>query len=491
MIRNSSNYQKIVKGVSSQTIVTGILAILEIASFSIMSRLLTQEDFGYYAAIIAISAVFSIFAESGIGSALIQKNILTNEYVNNAFTLSLIFGLLGTVLLSALSGLLSRFIADESMQIPLILFSTTLLLNSMISINMSLMHRKLQFFKMGIIRLISLIATTVLAIILALKGFGYYSILAKAIMGTFITLLITQFAVGIKYKLAFNISVYKKILEFSGWLMASSFFRHLADQVDRILMTQLFSINTLGFYTRPKEFITQLSEKFNSIFDSALFPVLSSIQDDKEQMKTYYINTLYYLNIIGLLISFFLLFNSELIIRVFLGEKWLNVNRIFQVLSISSIFLMNGRIGDIFLRSLALTKQQFLLRVGQLVASIVLILIGYRWGLVSLAISAMVAYLLFMIIKMFYISIKLEVPFYKTLLSIIKSYKGIIFIAPIFIISNYLIPNSWEGNIVKLLVFFVLTITLFLLIPSSIGEMYKKDVYVKIISYTRTNILKK
>lgn len=490
MNRSFSNSQKIIKGVSSQTIVTGVLALVEIGSFSIMSRLLTQEDFGYYAAIIAISAVFSVFAESGIGSALIQRKTLTNEYVNNAFTLSLIFGLLGTGLLSISSGLLSRFIADESMKIPLILFSTTLLLNSMISINMSLMHRKLQFLKMGIIKLISLIVTTIIAIVLALKGFGFYSILVKAILGTFLTLIISQFAVGVKYKLAFNISVYKKILEFSGWLMASSFFRILADQADRLLMTTLFSLNTLGSYTRPKELITQLSEKFNSIFDSALFPVLSSMQDEKEKMKISYIYSLYYMNIIGMFISFFLLFNSELIIRVFLGEKWLNVNSLFQVLSISSIFLMNGRIGDIYLRSLALTKQQFLLRVGQLVASVVFILIAYRWGVIPLAISAMIAYFLLMIIKMIYIAIKIEVPINRALYSILKSYKMFIFIAPIFVLSYYIIPNTWEGSIIKLLIFCVLAIILFILFPSSIGKMYKQEVHVKIISYIKNKSFK-
>ncbi len=490
MKENSSNTQKIIKGVSSQTIVTIILAVVEIVSFSIMSRLLSQEDFGYYAAIIAISTVFSAFAESGIGSALIQRKTLNNQYINNAFTLSLIFGLLGAGLLSALSGFLARYVADETMQIPLILFSSTLLFNSLISINISLLHRKLKFFRIGIIRLASLIITTIIAVMLALKGYGYYAILVKAILGSLLILIISHFVVGVKYKLAFNFSIYKNILGFSGWLMASSFFRLLSDQTDRLLMTRLFSLNTLGLYTRPKELITQLSEKFNSIFDSALFPILSSMQDDKEQMRMSYLYALYYMNIVGMLMSFFLLFNSELLIRVFLGEKWLNVNTLFQVLSITSIFLMNGRIGDIFLRSLALTKQQFILRVGQLIASVVFILIGYRWGVTSLAISAMFAYFLLMVIKMFYIAIRIEVSIKKTLFTIASSYKMFFFITPIYIVLYYITPNTWEGNIIKLAVFCVLIFFLFILFPASIGKIYKQEAYVKIMSYINNKILK-
>ncbi len=42
-----SNFQKTIKGFSSQTIVTLVTGIIEIAVFSIMSRILTKKDFGY------------------------------------------------------------------------------------------------------------------------------------------------------------------------------------------------------------------------------------------------------------------------------------------------------------------------------------------------------------------------------------------------------------------------------------------------------------
>ncbi|HBN06313.1 MAG TPA: hypothetical protein DD434_11090 [Bacteroidales bacterium] len=489
MTKNQSNTNKVIKGVSSQTLVTLFLGILEIVSFSIMSRLLTQEDFGYYAAIIAVSVVFSALSDSGIGSALIQRKEIDKEFINNAFTLSLLFGLLASILLCSFSGLLVKYIADETMRIPLMLFSLTLLFSSITSINISLMYRKLQFFKVGLIRLISLIITTMIAVILALKGFGFYAILTKAILSIIITFILTYFASGVKYRLAFNFSVYKKIFGFSGWLMASSFFRLLSDQIDRLLMTKLFSLNTLGLYTRPKEFITQISEKFCSIFDSALFPVLSSIQDENEKLKSSYLYAIYYMNIIGLLLSFALLFNSELIIRIFLGENWMNVNSLFQVLSISSLFLMNGRIGDIFLRSLAFTKQQFYLRIGQLIISIIFITIGYRWGIISVAISTMLAYVVLMLVKMFYIIFKIKLSFYKVVFTLINSFKMSIYIIPIYIICYFFIPNNISGNLLKLGIFITVIVFLFLLYPSLIGTKYKEEAHSKIISIIKQKLL--
>ena len=119
MSESRSNSQKVIRGISSQTLVTIVLGVVEIISFSIMSRLLTKQDFGYYAAITAVVAIFSCFSDAGIGSAIIQRKELNKRYINNAFTLSLIFGGVVSLALFFSAGLLAKYITDESMTIPL------------------------------------------------------------------------------------------------------------------------------------------------------------------------------------------------------------------------------------------------------------------------------------------------------------------------------------------------------------------------------------
>lgn len=484
MANSKSSADKVIKGLSSQSIITLSIGIIGIVSFSLMSRLLTQEDFGFYAAIIAVSTIFSAFTDSGIGSALIQRKDLTREYFNNAFTLSFIIGLIASFSLFLSSGLLAtHFANNDAIRTPLRMFSVTLLFGSMTSINLSMLYRRLQFIRAGLIKITTLIITTIIAVVMAVNGFGYYAILAKAILDSVLIFLLSYFFSGVKYKLAFNLETYKTVFGFSGWLMASSFFRLLSDQADRLLMTRLFSLNMLGLYTRPKEFITLISEQFNSIFDTALFPILSRIQDNRERIASSYLNAIYFMNIVGMLLAFTLLFNSELIIRIFLGEQWMNVNSLFKVLSISSIFLMNGRIGDIFLRSMAMTKQQFLLRVGQLIVSVIFIIIGARWGVLSVAVSAMMAYFLLMIIKLIYITIKLEIKHTTVLKTYFSSYKMVLYITPVYIFSNLIISNSVNGNILKAFIFSVLVFMIFIIFPQAVGHKYKSNGHQHIIRY--------
>lgn len=453
-----------------------------------MSRLLSQQDFGYYAAITAVTSIFAAFSDAGIGSAIVQRKNINQEYLNNAFTLCLLFGLFGSSLLLCFSGPAARYVADESMKVPLMLVSVTLLTGTLSSVSFGIMHRKLQFLRMGIIRISASIVTTIVSIILAIKGFGYYAILAKTILYSIITLIVAFIAAHTRYHLAFNLKLYKEIFGFGGWLMASSFFRKIAEQIDRLMMSSLFSVEILGMYSRPKEFIYNMTGRLCEIFDSSLFPVLSSIQDEQGRLIKSYQSALYYLNLIGLMITLTFSFNSELIIRIFLGEEWMNVNTLFIVLSLSGILMINGSLGDIFLRSLAFTKQQFFLRILQAVASVLLILLAARLGVLAVAFAYLVSYGLVVIVKMDFISNRINYGIKNSLLDILKAYKVLLFFVPPYFLCVAFIPNTVVFNLVKLSIFGVISVLFLLVFPNCAGEKYATEMHSKVIGLIKSKI---
>ena len=486
-----SNTEKVIKGVSTQTLITILIGVIEIVAFSIMSRLLSQQDFGYYAAVTAVSTIFASFADAGIGSAIVQRKVLDQKYIDNAFTLCLLFGLFGSLLLVACSGPAARYVADETMQVPLMLVAITLLTNTVASVNFSIMHRKLQFLRMGIIRISALVITTVVSIILAIKGFGYYAIIAKVILYSIITLVVSHIAAHTKYHISFDLKAFKEIFAFGGWLQASVFFRKIADQVDRLMMSSLFSVATLGMYSRPKEFITSMTGRLTDIFDSSLFPVLSSIQDENERLVSSYKSALYYLNIAGLMVTLVFMFNSELIIRIFLGVEWMNVNTLFIVLSLSGILMINGSLGDIFLRSLAFTKQQFFLRVIQAVISILLILLAAKLGVLAVAVAYLVAYGIVVFLKMNYIAKKIGYGLKNAMMDISKAFKVALLYLPAYAICMAFMPNTIVFNIVKLAVFGIITVFAFLVFPECVGQKYKNEMYEKVVQFINVKIIKR
>lgn len=478
---SASNTQKVINGISSQTLVTLLVGLVEILSFSIMSRLLTQEDFGYYAAITAITTVFSSFSETGIGSALIQRKSINKRFIDNAFTLSFIFGALISALLICLSRPLSTMVLDQSLRVPLMLMSITLMCHCLSSINLSLLQRDLKFLRIGFINLVSHIVTTIIAIVLAIKGLGYYAILTKAILHSVLVLLLSYFFVHIRYSFSLDKTTFKSIFGFSGWLMASVFFRNFAQQIDRLLMGRLLSVTALGAYNRPKEFINQVSSKLNGIFDSALFPVLSGIQDNKHSMANAYTLSFYYLNIFAMLLTLLFVFNHELIIRVFLGEQWMSIKIVFIILSIALVFNIDGRLSDCYFRSLGLTKQQFFFRIVELFVKSLAVIVGAKGKLIGVSIAVVFANLIMIVVKTIYISSKAGVSAIQLFFVIVDSWKFALFEIPVLFLAYMCFPHNWGGNLLLLTAFILVTLLLFIVFPSSVGERYKEGVYNRIL----------
>lgn len=481
-----SNTRKVVKGISSQTLVTIVLGVVEIVSFSIMSRLLTKEDFGYYAAITAITAIFSAFSETGIGSAIIQRKDLTKRFIDNAFTINLIFGAFLSLLLMVLAGPLAKMVVDSSMKVPLMLMSVTLLSNCLISVNTAQMKRKLQFLRVGVINLIAQVITVSIAIVLAINGFGYYAIIAKGILNDLLVLILSYVLVHTRYNLALDKETFKAIFNFSGWLMASTLFRNLAHRMDRLLLPRLISVEALGSYNRPKEFVGNISTRLNGIFDTALFPVLSGLQDDKKHLRSAFLRSFYYMNVFASLLTLAFVINSELIIRVFFGNEWLELNHLMVAVSATLLFNIDGRLADCYLRSLAMTKQQFFFRVAETIIASVAVVVGYRWGIMGVALSVFLTNSIVKLFKVNYIALKIDVSVAETFTLLFSSWRFMFFVVPPSLLSLLLSNHSLLGNCIVLLVFVIVCILVFIVFPQCVGEQYKEDAYQQIL-----NLIKK
>lgn len=480
-----SNTTKVVKGMSSQTIVTILLGVLEIVSFSIMSRILTREDFGYFAVISTITLIFQSFSETGIGSAIVQQKNLTQRYINNSFTLSLVFGTFVSLLLVILAAPLAHSVADASMTIPLMLMSITLLMSCLTSVNNSLMQRKLQFLRIGIIKMFSLVVTTIICVWLALKGFGYYAIITKAILSSIINYFLSLLLCKTHFGWALDKETFKKIFSFSGWLMASVLFRNLAHQIDNLLMPRLLSISALGAYNRPKSFVDQISDKLNGIFDTALFPVLSGIQDNRQALTSAFNRSLFLMNVFSLLLSAGVFFNGSLIIRVFFGEQWLDLKPVIAAIACTLLFNSTGRLADCFLRSLAMTKSQFYFRIFETVVRLLGVLVGYKWGILGVAVSVAITNAITKLVKIIYVGIKIDINPMTVIGILFSSWHYGLLLLPVCFITYVFLPETLGGDIAMIAIFIVLTLLVFLFMPKFVGRQYEEEVYVKLLALAK------
>ncbi len=272
--------------------------------------------------------------------------------------------------------------------------------------------------------------------------------------------------------------------------MASVLFRNLAHRVDRLLMPRLLSVSALGAYNRPQEFVGQVSDKISGIFDVALFPVLSGIQDNPKALSSSFRRSLYVMNMFALLLSLAFMFNSDLLIRIFFGEQWLHLRPVMCVISFSILINFDGRLADCYLRSLALTKQQFFFRVFETILGIIGVLIGYKWDILGVAIAMIGTNTIAKFIKIIYVGSKVDVKPMQVISLLFSSWRYVVLLLPICIVAYTLLPSSWGGGVTMAAIFVVTTAAIFLLTPGLLGKVYKEEVYDKIISFVKQKIHK-
>ena len=151
-----------------------VLMIVGIGSVAILARLLTQEDYGVFAAaMIFIGIVKSGLVQGGFPTAIIQRQELTPLHVRNAFTGMVAIHLVAATLIWTGSGVIAEFFDMPQLKTILKALCMTVLLNPILAISIALLKRRKRFRMLATTDVLSSVfANTAVAIALAWAGYG-------------------------------------------------------------------------------------------------------------------------------------------------------------------------------------------------------------------------------------------------------------------------------------------------------------------------------
>lgn len=464
------------KGVFSQSLVTLIMGALEICVFSIMSRLLTTVDFGYFAVIMAVVSVFQCLTEAGLGSAIIQRSNATEEYISTALGLSSILGVLFMLLLISTAHPLSELMGyGDELTLSFKLMSVTLLLYSINSVARATFMRSLDFMKVGWCQILAYVISSAIGVIMAVMGYGVDAIIASAIANAVLTTLILFIARGRVVNLKIHRHCIKDILSYGGWLTGSVILRRITTELDKIILTRWIPVSSIGAYNRPSGFISRITDQVNGIYDIVLFPILSTIKDDATKLQSSFIKIVSLVSWFSMIVTFCFILGAQLLIDIFFGDSWSWLIDIFKILSISVLFLAYSRIGDCYFRSLGLVKPYFYIRFVTCVLTLVCVYIGCQYDIIGVAVGVVISRILDSIIKLVYLIIKMSASF----IDVFKAMITPTWVTILVFIGCYVtMPYIVYGEYIGLFVYAAIGLIALLFTPKLFGSAYYDNVYL-------------
>ena len=477
---------KVYKGMFSQTLVTVLMGAIEIGVFALMSRLLTQEDFGYFAIIMAVVSVFQCLTEAGLGSAVIQQNQATKEYISTALGLSIILGVCFTILLIVLANPLSELMGyGDKLSLSFRLMSVTLILCSVNSVARAMFMRSLDFMRFGWCQIIAYIISSAIGVYMAFAGYGVNSIITSSIANAIFMTVILFAVSGMSHSLRIHPRYVKEIMSYGGWLTGSVIVRRITTELDKLILTRWFPVSSIGAYNRPSGFISRITDQVNGIYDTVLFPILSTIKDDANKLQSSFIKVVSLVSWFSTIIMFGFTLGAPIIIDIFFGADWVWLIDIFKILSLSILFLAHSRIGDCYFRSLGLVKPYFNVRLVTCIITIICVYAGCYYDIMGVAIGVLVSRIIDSSIKLIYLMIKIPVSFLSLLKSIISSTWVTILI---FMTCYILAPHIVYGKYACMFIYIVGGLLALMLFPKLFGQAYYDNVYL--LAKTKINTFK-
>lgn len=386
--------EHVIKGVKWSGLARGSQQILQFVMSVILARLLMPEDFGVLAMAVVFTGLISIFNEFGIGSAIIQKQNLSDDDLSSIFWFNIFIGLIATLITIAISPLIAAFY-NRDILIPILsLLALGFLFNSFYTIQRSLLTKEMKFEKIAMVEIASTAIGGIVAISLAYRGYGVWSLVWQGLSATIIIAFLFWVTSDWRPMFKFNYNSIKSIMGFSLNLLGFSTVNYFSRNADYLLIGKFLGAEPLGYYTLAYKLMIYPLQNISDVITRVLFPAFSTIQEDDARFRNAYLRSTKFIAFVTFPIMFGLFAVADEFILTLFSSKWEPTIFLFKVLCFVGMLQSIGTtVGQIYL---AKGKTDWMFKWGVFSAILIVcaIAIGLLWGIRGVAISYAIAALI-------------------------------------------------------------------------------------------------
>ena len=204
--------------------------------YVILTRILTPAEYGVFALALSITAIANIVAFQGFSDALIQRDMTEEDDRSTAFWTNLGLGALlgGAIFLTA--PLFARVFDAPELGPVLQAMSSLCLLRAMISVHSALCRRGIAGAVFAVRAIGGYVAGGVVGILMALQGWGVWSLVASQIVQAVTVMIVMWVTVRWVPRLRFSYASFRELAAFSRHLIAASVLMSVADKVDTLVI---------------------------------------------------------------------------------------------------------------------------------------------------------------------------------------------------------------------------------------------------------------
>ncbi len=319
---------KAIKGTITLTGQRIIVKAIDALGIIFLARLLTETDFGIFGIInFIVFTLFGFLSDVGLGASLIQKKTaLKKDDMATVFTVQVALVFIINILIWLLSPTLIRLYQLSWSQIWLLRATGfCLLIICFKTIPSALLQRDLLYQKLLIPEVAETIGYNLVAVIMAISGFGVWSLTTALLIRTFLGAIILGFISPWPISWTINKKSLKELLKFGVPYQANSLLALLKDNLTPTIIAFFYGPAAVGFINIAQSIAAKPMEVTN-IVNRVVFPTFAKIQDDKKRVGIWLEKGVRLMAYVYLPLVFGLLVSARPVLRLVYAaksDKWL------------------------------------------------------------------------------------------------------------------------------------------------------------------------
>jgi lipopolysaccharide exporter len=360
--------------------------VVGIASTLILARLLVPADFGLVAMAMSVIALIELATSFGFDVALIQNPKPERCDFDTAWTLSIAVYCGCAILIGLLSIPAAAFYDDPRLVNVMLVIGVGWVLGGFENSGIVEFRRRMDFGKEFLFsaskRLIGFVVTLVAAMLLR----SYWALIVGMVTGRAAGVALSY--VMVPYRPRFDLSEARKLLAFSRWLLVNNVTLVSVVRFPHFLIGRLLGPQLLGIFTVAYDIATLPATELSSPVNRAALPGYSAMVGDKIKFKETFLDVGAVVIALALPSSAGLAIVADPLVRVILGENWLQAVPVLQILAISAALVAatgNNGVAHLALGYPKCVTLQSLLRL--LVLVVLGIALAPAFGIVGVAVA--------------------------------------------------------------------------------------------------------
>lgn len=380
----------------------GIIFISFVSNL-LLARLLEPNDFGYVGMLMVFIAVSESLVNSGFDSALIQKKSPTLLDYSTVFYFNLLVSIVLYLVIFICADIISSFYKLSHLSGMLKLLGIVIIINSFSIVQNNQFQKKMNFNKLAIVDIISASISTFVGIILALKGYGVWSLIIKTLVGSSCRTLLFWILSNWRPIKAFSFISLRELFSFGGLIFLADMGETIVNQLISLIIGKRYSSEKLGYFNQAQNLQRIPETTIPFVIARVFFPLFSSIQDDMEKIRNIFRRSQKALTFINFPVMILMVLIAKEIIIILYTEKWLGAVGYFQLLCVGGM-LYSLNVGIItLLKSLGKGKIFLWVSIMKRLTSLILIILGSFFGIYGIVAGWVIGIYAAFLINAYYI----------------------------------------------------------------------------------------